>query len=189
MIHWTVRRSVLLLALVGVVLAALPCTSGEDGTEYTQYNIWFEKPMKVYSTNYQRGTMLPAGSAVKDVKVISRGSRKYVEFTVAESGLRIRVYWIRKHDAYGSFEAFRKRLLGTKNFAALVDGLSAAEVAAIREGSIEPGMSKKAVLVSVGYPPSRATATLDLPSWRYWESRFDTIEVRFEGDIVASILD
>jgi len=60
---------------------------------YTAYNIWFEQPTKVYSTNYQKGNLFPAGSEVTEV---SKSSRK-VEFTDPKLGMKFSVEFVAKH--------------------------------------------------------------------------------------------
>src|SRR5213082_1122063 len=103
---------------------------------YTAYNIWFEQPTKVYSTNYQKGNLFPAGSEVTEV---SKSSRK-VEF-------------VAKHHPGVTGEQWADRFLTTKNFAALSGGLTPAEIKAVKAGQIQVGMSKKAVILAAGYPP------------------------------------
>lgn len=184
-------RSTGLAALVVVMVAfsITPALAADDGSNFTQYNIWYESPEKVFSTNYQRGAMIPAGTEVRDVFVKSKGRNKYVEFTLADSDLRVRVYWVKKHDPANSIEKLADRLIGERNFEKLVEGFSEKEVAAIKSGEVVRGMCKDAVLVAQGYPPSRATPSLESHEWRYWQSRFDSILISFEGGVVASILD
>ena len=40
------------------------------------------------------------------------------------------------------------------------------------EGVVVEGMSKRAVLISVGIPPQHKTPTLDGKRWMYWVNRF-----------------
>ncbi|HMG58905.1 MAG TPA: hypothetical protein VK583_04195 [Burkholderiales bacterium] len=148
---------------------------------YTAYNIWFESPTKVYSTNYQKGNLLPAGSEVKDV---NRSSKK-VEFTDPKLGMKFSVEFVGKHHPGVTGEQWIDRFLTTRNFAALSKGLTPAEIKAIRAGQVQAGMSKKAVLVSVGYPPEVATASTKLDAWKYWRHRFGSYLVQFSNGKVA----
>ena len=125
---------------------------------YTAYNIWFEQPTKVYSTNYQRGNILPAGSEVKDV---SRSS-KNLEFTDVKLNMKFSVEFVGKHHPGLTREQWIDRFLTPGDFAALSKGLTAAEIKAIRAGQVQAGMSKKAVLLAAGYPPEVATASTGL---------------------------
>ena len=150
---------------------------------YTAYNIWFEQPTKVYSTNYQRGNILPAGSEVKDVK---RSSGK-LEFTDVNLDMRFTFEFVGKHHPGLTGEQWADRFLTTRDFAALTKGLTAAEIKAIRAGQVQAGMSKKAVLVSVGYPPEVATASTKLDAWKYWRHRFGSYLVHFgNGKVTKS---
>jgi len=148
---------------------------------YTAYNIWFEQPTKVYSTNYQRGNILPAGSEVKDVK---RSSGK-LEFTDPKLNMRFSVEFVGKHHPGLTGEQWMARFLTARDFAALSQGLSAAEIKSIRAGQVRAGMSKKAVLLAAGYPPEVATASTQLDTWKYWRHRFGSYPVQFSGGKVS----
>ena len=148
---------------------------------YTASNIWFEQADRVYSTGYQKGNMLPAGSQVKDVK----RSRGKLEFTDVKQDMKFSVEFVGKHHPGLTAEQWMDRYLTGRNFAALTQGLSAAEIKAIRAGKVQAGMSKKAVLVSVGHPPEVGTASTDLDVWRYWRDRFRNYQVTFSKGRVA----
>jgi hypothetical protein len=149
---------------------------------YTACNIWFEKPDRVYSTGYQKGNMLPAGSEVKDVK----RSRGKLEFTDVKQDMKFTAEFVGKHHPGGlTAEQWMDRFLTTQNFAALTRGMTAAEIKAIRAGQVTTGMSRKAVLVSVGYPPEVGTASTELDVWKYWRDRFRNYQVTFAGGKVA----
>ena len=148
---------------------------------YTAYNIWFEKPDRIYSTGYQKGNLLPAGSEVKDVK----RSRK-LEFTDVKQDMKFSAEFVEKHHPGVTADQWIDRFLTTRDFAALTKGLTAAEIKAIRAGQVQAGMSKKAVLVSVGNPPEVGTASTDLDVWKYWRDRFRNYLVKFNNGKVAS---
>jgi len=71
-----------------------------------------------------------------------------------------------RHHGNFTFEQFKKRLLTTKTFKELSKGLTEKEVKAIQSARpyIIKGMSKKAVILSWGYPPELATPTTSLNS-------------------------
>lgn len=172
-------RAAFLAAIFAFGLAG--AASAQDRL-YTASNIWFEKPDKVYSTGYQKGNMLPAGSEVKDVK----RSRGKLEFTDVKQDMKFTAEFVVKHHPGLTAEQWMDRFLTAKDFAALTKGLTAAEIKAIRAGQVQTGMSRKAVLVSVGYPPEVATASTDLDVWKYWRDRFRNYQVKFSGGKVAS---
>jgi len=170
----------------GTFLALRSADAQTTGRQlYTACNIWYERPTKIYSTLYQKGAMIPAGTPVANVI----RKRKYVVFTDAKTSTTYRIYWIRKHRPGISFAQFCQRLLTPKPFKQLTKGFTKQEIDAIKTGSVVNGMSKAAVLVSWGYPPEIRTPSIVASSWTYWKSRFDTVIVSFANDRVGSIID
>jgi len=163
-----------------LAFAAASAASAADKL-YTAYNIWFEQPTKVYSTNYQKGNILPAGSEVKDVK---RSSGK-LEFTDVNLDIRFTFEFVGKHHPGLTGEQWMDRFLTTRDFAALSQGLTAAEIKAIKAGEVKAGMSRKAVLLAAGYPPEVATASTKLDTWKYWRHRFGSYLVQFSDGKVS----
>jgi hypothetical protein len=167
------------------VLAAILAFAGASAAFaqsklYTACNLWYEKPDRMYSTGYQRGAMLPAGSEVSDVK---RSARK-LEFT--SGGTKYTMEFVAKHNPGITADQWIDRVLTARNFAALTSGMTAAEVKAIKEGKVQVGMSKKAVLVSVGYPPETGTPSTDSDTWKYWRNRFGNYLVQFSNGKVSN---
>ena len=163
-----------------LALSAANAASAADKL-YTAYNIWFEQPTKLYSTNYQKGSLFPAGSEVTEV---SKSSKK-VEFTDPKLGMKFSVEFVGKHHPGVTGEQWADRFLTTKNFAALSGGLTPGEIKAIKAGQIQAGMSKKAVILAVGYPPEVATASTELDTWKYWRDRFRNYLVQFSNGKVS----
>jgi len=170
------------VAAILVLAFGLGNTASAADRLFTAYNMWFESPQKMYSTNYQKGNLLPAGSEVKDV---NRSSRK-VEFVDAKSNTKFTIEFVGKHHPGVKPEQWIDRLLTTRDFSALTRGLTADEIKAIKAGEVKAGMSKKAVLVSLGYPPEVATASPDLDIWKFWRDRFRNYLVKFTDGKVSS---
>jgi len=42
---------------------------------YTAYNIWFERAERIWSINYKKGAVIPAGTLVRDVEIITTNRR------------------------------------------------------------------------------------------------------------------
>jgi hypothetical protein len=57
----------------------------------------------------------------------------------------------------------------------------------ILAGQVEAGMSKEAVILALGYPPSHKTPSLEGDAWTYWRNRFVTFVVEFENGKVARV--
>ena len=172
----------LAVAAILVLASGLGNTASAADRLFTAYNMWFESPQKMYSTNYQKGNILPAGSEVKEV---SRSSRK-LEFVDATSNMKFTIEFVGKHHPGVTPEQWIDRFLTTRDFSALTGGLTADEIKAIKAGQAKAGMSKKAVLVSLGSPPEVATASPDLDIWKFWRDRFRTYLVKFTDGKVSS---
>lgn len=132
-------------------------------TFYTMANIWYEKPSEIFSANYHRGSIIPVGTKVKIEKISGRGMTEWDYF-----------------DQYFSEENPMRK-----------DGpfekLSEDEKNNIRIGEINEGMSKSAVLMSYGYPPSHKTPSLKNDIWIYWVNRFAQRVIYFKDDKVIKI--
>ena len=172
----------LAVAAILVLASGLGSTASAADRLFTAYNVWFEQPQKMYSTNYQKGNMLPAGSEVKEV---NRSSKK-VEFVDVKTNMKFSVEFFAKHHPGVKPEQWIDRFLTTRDFSALTRGLTADEIKAIKAGQVKVGMSRKAVLVSLGYPPEIATASPDLDVWKFWRDRFRNYEVKFTNGKVSS---
>ncbi|MBU1183380.1 MAG: hypothetical protein KKF00_14705, partial [Proteobacteria bacterium] len=57
----------------------------------------------------------------------------------------------------------------------------------IKKGIITLGMSKKAVLMAYGYPPTHKTPLLTSDIWHYWYARLHKVNVYFKDDKVFKI--
>src|SRR5438034_1071480 len=160
-----------------LALSAANAASAADRL-YTAYNIWFEQPTKVYSTNYQKGNLFPAGSEVTEV---SKSSKK-VEFTDPKLSMKFSVEFVGKHHPGVTGEQWADRFLDRLD---LGGGLTPAEIKAIKAGQIQAGMSKKAVILAAGYPPEVATSSTKLDTWKYWRHRFGSYSVQFSNGKVT----
>ncbi len=171
--------------LLGITLmaaaAAAAAAKGEEEPLYTAYNIWYERPDRIWSTGYEKGALLPAGT---EVRILKRRGKELV-FEGSESHTKLTLRWVRKHHPGVSWETFVNRFLTTKRFEDLTAGFTPEEIEAIRLGEIRLGMSKQAVLVSRGFPPEIRTHGIQANVWIYWRDRFRNYKVEFEDDRVV----
>ena len=152
---------------------------------YTAYNIWYEKPASVWSTNYKTGQVIYAGTPVSDVRVGYKRNHSLIAFKVPSMGnAEFIVAYTDRHHGNLTFEKFKERMFTRKNFDELSKGLTADEIKAIKSPrpSVCKGMSKRAVILSWGYPPEVATPATSLNAWKYWINRFRTVIVRFDAN-------
>jgi hypothetical protein len=159
----------------------LPVNSTEGETYYTQVVMHYEK--NVYpTTNYQVGTAIPANTKVKLLEM----SEKTISIELADSGQKITVKNIPKHTGDDIHQAFNKLFAQQKVNMSQFNRL---ETKNIEAGTVEKGMSKKAVKVAIGYPPITRTSSLAADAWVYWRNRFNTFIVNFKNDKVTKVVD
>jgi hypothetical protein len=177
------RMGRVLFSLMVVVLAvsgAVPAEEQQAAAEnrwsltdveqkwfYTKVNIFYEKPRRIYSTNYHKGKVLPAGTRVK----VTFAAGREIEFEDGKGQTYIMVLK-KKH----SLDTMTLRGYFEQQFSAddplRKDGeygrFTDAELWNIKNGTIEKGMSRSAVLMAYGYPPSHETPSLENDKWTYW---------------------
>ncbi len=177
---------VIIISLLFCLSPALADRDAVGKTFYTTANIWYENPGKIYSTNYHRGAILPAGTMVTIQKV----SRKEIRFA-DKIGLPFKIIFIKKHSRSGMniwdyfdqyFSAANPMRKGGP-----YEKFTKKEKDNIQTGEITRGMSKPAVLMSYGYPPSHRTPSLKSDVWIYWISRFVKKSVYFKDNRVVRI--
>src|SRR5207249_755126 len=57
----------------------------------------------------------------------------------------------------------------------------------IDQGDDDVGSTLDQVRMALGYPPAHRTPALDAPVWTYWQNRWATMQVYFDGDRVARV--
>ncbi len=182
------RRLVILIACSLFLFSMCISFAGErenDGDVYfTRTNIWFEKPDLIYSTNYHRGGIIPVAS---EVKIIAK-SRGKIRFQLISDNSEYVLVQNIKHTTISFSEYFdtcftRTDPTSTKEY----KKFSKMEKENIKSGKIEVGMSKEAVLMAYGYPPSHQTPRLESNVWKYWRNRFVTDSIYFTDNKVSKI--
>jgi hypothetical protein len=161
---------------------------GDPGVQlYTAHNLWYEHPQRMWSTGYKKGAIVPAGTAITNLTRSKKWMKFYILFVVPQTRVQHGILWMPNHHPGVTLEGFVRRTFTEKTFEQLVEGFSEAEIAAVRRGEVEPGMSRRAALVSWGFPPEVGTANLEVAAWKYWIHRFHNGYINFEGDAVASV--
>jgi hypothetical protein len=172
--------------LVAALVVATACKGPEVPSPLTGQsrhlccNLYFEKP-RINDVGYQVGTKIPFGTRV----TIDRVWRREVQFT--PEGFPTITLLYRYGEKAVPFETFLDRLLVAENPRGRLKKVPAKRVAAIENGAVEPGMTKEQVLMSRGIPPAHRTPSLDSPVWTYWENRWTTMTVYFDGDKVDRV--
>ena len=179
----------MLCALVVVLVSlfafsALCAESPESKTFFTKVNIWYERPIKILSTNYHRGAILPVGSKVM---IISLGDGK-IRFNEEKTQTLFTIYHVPKYTNVSIRALFDRYFSETDPMAK--DGpfhkFTKMEQENIKKGTIAVGMSKDAVLMAYGYPPTHRTPSIKSDSWGYWLDR-KSINLDFRDGKISNI--
>jgi hypothetical protein len=149
-------------------------------TRYLCCNLYYEKT-DVTDVAYQVGTKIPFGTRVR----IERVRRNEVEFT-PEGHPTITVAY-KYGDKTMPFETYLDRLLPETDPRRELRKVPAKRVTAIEQGVVEQGMTKAQVKMARGLPPAHRTPSLESPTWTYWNTRWDTMVVYFNGEKVDRI--
>lgn len=158
----------------------LPAHIQLNDTYYTQFVIRYEKG-RHRTTNYRIGPSVPINTAVTLLKI----TNKSIEVSLP-SGQPLMIENVQKHTNDDVYQAFDK-LFGKQKVS--LSRFSSKERKNIASGTVAVGMSKKAVLRAIGYPPTTETPTLDANTWVYWTNRFNRFNVQFKNDRVSQIID
>ena len=165
-------------------------------TRYTCCNMHYERP-KIDDTNYQKGVLIPYGTPVQ----ISEVRKNTVKFKAAGHPEILLVQrWGRNKVP---MEEYLDRIFltedphtKTRTASAAASGKKTNKRAPervdafrknIEQGIVTEGMTREQVLTSLGYPPVHRTPSLDAPAWTYWENRWVSFIVYFDGDRVSRV--
>ncbi len=168
--------SKLKFVLAGVALAWNAYADDFAGkTMYVQTNIWFEKPMKILATNYHTGSMIAPGTKV----TIDEVAENRIVFK-DDAGTQYRIVIELKHNNVPG-PKLAERLFGADDpMAGQFKKFTKDEQDNIKAGYVVKGMSKEAVLMAYGYPPTIRTPSIDGNIWTYWKNRWVTQIIRFD---------
>lgn len=183
--------------LVAVALALLALSScaggggsasgldGGDGIYYTAVNIWWYKAKRIYSTNYHTGERIRVGTQVRVTGI----SNKAIDFQTMD-GKEYRIVYAERHTRQTMQELFKQYFSKTNEMGpgGKFQRFTAREQEAIKAGIVERGMSKPAVLMAYGYPPSHRTASLDSDIWIYFTGLYAEHKVHFENGRTVNAL-
>jgi hypothetical protein len=163
-----------------LVLFSSSAFAAKDNKEYyLQHNIWLFKG-QTSSVNYAVDAIVPVNSKVTVLKESDS------EMKLKSGNTEFAVVLVKKHTRI-KMSAFKARLL--KETAVDLSKFSKLAQEGIHSGQIVPGMTRAEVLVARGYPPDNATISLDVDTWKYWQTKWNTILVHFENDKVSDIKD
>jgi hypothetical protein len=160
-------------------------------TRYLCCNMHYEKD-EISDANYLKGTLIPFGTRVQILEV----GRHSVKFQPDGHPAITLVHKYGRDNQ--SFDEYLERVFPRDDpHASLPKAAKNAKPAQLKDvervrkqvedGVVEPGMTKKEVIMALGYPPAHRTPSLDAPMWTYWANRWATFEVYFDGDKVSRV--
>jgi hypothetical protein len=168
------------LAALGCLLSALGCGGGipvdRQATYYLQYNL-HARGNDASSINYwSHQTLLPVCTPVNLVQ--AKGRR--IVFTVNGQRYLYTLHRTTRVNLATHLERTFQTTCPDLNMLPPVDqqGVGAAQP--------RVGMSKKGVLIAVGYPPDHRTPRLEDAVWTYWGVT-GSVQVNFNGDLVSGV--
>jgi len=186
-----IKHLSMLMAIVGLSFLMVGCGAAKPSPEvtkifqnstkmYTQTNIHYNLARSAYvidTTNYQVGTLIPVNSEVIMQDVNAK------QLTFFYKGQKITLRNIAKYSGLNISDVTSK-YFSTKKVN--LSKFSKAEQKAIGSASLVKGMSKDAVLLSLGTPPQHRTPDLKVDTWTYWRNRWTTFIVSFnEGKVIS----
>jgi hypothetical protein len=152
----------------------------KDDKLYTQFSLFYEDNVH-RTTNYRKGVFVPINTEIIFVKA----NKKEIDVIIPDD-TKLKIENVEKYSGENINGIFN-RTFGKTPVA--LSRFSAQEKSNIETGTVEPGMSKDAVIAALGYPPKHQTPTLKGNQWRYWRNLFVTFVVHFENDKVTRIED
>jgi len=187
---YTLLKGLLYLACCLVIFGVLGCEesiqrSVGSETRYLKYNFHYTTEKGRINGSIANYTSLP------DHKILLYGSsvtitrsRNGFALIDEKSGRKIDVLAPSKYLAGKSLSDYLDLIL-SKSPVSYMD-LSEIDRKGISEGRPYKGMSKKGVMIALGYPAPHRTASPDADVWYYWRNRYANYAVNFENGIVAS---
>ncbi len=178
-----VKSMVLILMLATLFTTVSSAAVMAGSSYYTKVNIWYETPERIPSTNYHVGSILPVGTKVdllkvSDGKVVFRDS----------NGTTYTIEYLAKFT--GPVAGYLDKFFSAENVlkSEAYKKMSDKDKENIAAGNIIEGMSKEAVLMAYGNPPTHRTPSTSNNRWTYWVNRFKTMVVVFGADDMVSMI-
>ena len=174
------------IAFVSLLVLAAGCAtttvpSPFDGqSRYLCCNLHYDKP-KITDVNYQQGALVPLGTRVTITKVHKQ------EVTFEAPGFPPITVVNKYGRAAVPMDTFVNRWFVERDPKLKLKNVPKKTRELIEAGQVEKGMTRDQVLMSLGYPPAHRTPSLDSPQWTYWQNRWQSFVVDFNGDKVDAV--
>ena len=156
------------------MLLAHAAAAQELLTGYTCCNLHHDKG-RISDVNWTHAPMIAAGAPIQ---VTSYGNN---EANVLIDGNP----YVLAHE-YGrkqeSVEQFVAKIVSKTNPRAKIASWPQPVRDAVNKGTVVNGMTREQVIVSIGYPATHRTPSLDATTWHHWQSRAGRFEIYWGAD-------
>ncbi len=156
-----------------------------DEPIYLAHNLWYKDTGNFEAINFkEQPFFLPAGTEIEKAWFPTLSNAHMIIFRVKGRDedmilKRNGKYQTNRMKSLDILQIF-DRTFTMQSFEQLTNGLKDQEVLNIKRGTIQKGMSKKAVLISWGYPPFHRNPDLAHNEWHYWRTRTQMKSVLFD---------
>ena len=147
---------------------------------YTQTNLHPDtNDGSLSSLNYQKDGLIPRCTEVEVIDIDSntllfRANNKEFEFSFDERN--------------GSFGESIQQYFGASCQKSALSKLNPVDKKGLDMGQVYKGMSKKGVLLAIGYPPKHQTPTVRDKVWKYWLNSEQTFSVLFDDNGIVKYI-
>jgi len=171
------------LGVTGCGASAKQITSSEN--YYLKYNFHYTTEKGKVRGSVANFTSLPGHQILPYGSAVSVGSwGNGFKLIDDETGKKIEVMCKSKFLAGTSLSDYLDLILSGTPVS--YTGLSEIDKKGISDGRALKGMTKKGVMIALGYPCPHKTDSPDSDQWNYWRNRFTYYPVNFENGIVES---
>ncbi len=170
--------------------------AGPEDKIYTAYNIWYEDPARVMSINYHRGQMIPFGTQVElvsgeydNIRIIEDYEEEIVFETLPDRKRFTVIGSKRWRSQDETIHDLIKRMFTLVPPEKMVEGISPENLENIRKGVVVKGMTKKEVIMTMGWPASHRTPSIEEVTWIYFLDKWKNLRVIFREGKVSNLLE
>jgi hypothetical protein len=141
---------------------------------YTCCNLHYDRD-RISDVNWTHAPMIPAGAPIRVLGYLPNEAQVEIDgrpFVIAHE-------YGRKQE---SVEQFMRKIVVPASPRPKIEGWPEPVRKAVQNGTVINGMTREQVIVSVGYPPTHRTPSLDANLWQHWQSRAGRFEVYWGAD-------
>ena len=178
-------KTILFATVIGLLAMTAQAMEPEDMVGQDVYLLTNlhpdEENARLYSTNYQLPGRLKVCTKVRITKL----SKKKMKFELVDSP-REYEYLLHKKSTPEGFSENIKKYFGPECPQAEIDGMSDIDKQGIKKARGLVGMTKRGIIIAMGYPPAHVTHDLDYEEWMYWMNKFSRDAIEFDDNGIVT---